>query len=92
MSNQFSKSPADCCDQYQAMYQFQMAKSIPSLGPKLQLFRTECHGYNLVFRCQECGTFWREVSTPAGQFDRYETSRIGIEDDVKPRFSIRSNF
>jgi hypothetical protein len=76
MTIQYDTSREDCCALLNDRYEFCLAKKIPGLGDRLQLLRTEGHGYTRIYGCTRCGTVWREESTPVGQGDKYVTTRM----------------
>ena len=72
-------SPSGCCNLLPMQFEFKTALSIAALKDRIEILESEAYGFTKIYVCRDCGTHWRETSTPIGHADKYVTTRL-LED------------
>ena len=76
---EYVKSPNECCNLLPMQFEFKTALSIAALKDRIEILKSEAYGFTKIYVCRDCGTHWRETSTPIGHADKYVTTRL-LED------------
>ena len=73
---EYVKSPNECCNLLPKQFEFKTALSIVALKDRIEILKAEAYGFINIYVCRDCGTHWREISTPIGHADKYVTTRL----------------